>query len=68
MLDTAVITCPFCKAQFEQELTEGSCSSYPECVSCRQIIRENPGECCVICSHSNRICLTQYDRGSCCNE
>lgn len=68
MTDKAAILCPHCDETFEIELAEGFYGFHPQCPSCARTIREKPGECCVLCSHGDRFCPTQYDRSNCCNE
>jgi hypothetical protein len=56
VLTHSVVTCPNCKAEFEEEMPTDACLFYLECRSCHSLLRPNTGDCCVFCSYGNVKC------------
>lgn len=60
----AVITCPLCGNEAEEVMPADACVFFYECRGCKQLLRPNPGDCCVFCSFSDRKCPPCSD-GNC---
>ena len=56
MKHTGRITCPACGEQREETIPDDACVIRWTCPDCRHVVRPEPGQCCVFCSHSDRDC------------
>lgn len=54
----STITCPECGHREDEEIPEGSCLFFYECVECGDRMRPKEGDCCVFCSYGDRPCPT----------
>jgi hypothetical protein len=37
-------------------MPEAACLFFYECSGCGELLRPKPGDCCVFCSYSDRVC------------
>ena len=61
----ATISCPACGHAEEEELPTNVCLFFYECPACETVVRPKPGDCCVFCSYSDRLCPPR-EAGECC--
>ncbi|MGD9562138.1 MAG: GDCCVxC domain-containing (seleno)protein [Pyrinomonadaceae bacterium] len=53
---SSTITCPACGFQKAETPPTDSCLFFYECVNCKQMLRPEPGDCCVFCSYGSAGC------------
>lgn len=62
----SVIKCPICGFQKEEQMPEDACSYFYHCVGCKNILKPNPGDCCVYCSYGTVACPPIQKGEKCC--
>ncbi|MBP6871479.1 MAG: hypothetical protein KBC43_05685 [Bacteroidales bacterium] len=65
MILSSTITCPHCGFSKEEIMPTDACQYFYECANCRQIIKPNPGDCCVFCSYGTVKCPPVQESGKC---
>lgn len=61
----AKIQCPACGHAQQEEMPTDVCLFFYKCPACQTVIRPKPGDCCVFCSYSDRLCPPR-EAGECC--
>lgn len=56
IVPTSIITCPTCGHKKTEEMPADGCQFFYECENCKNILRPNPGDCCVFCSFGTVKC------------
>lgn len=52
----ATITCPECGHARLEAMPMDACQFFYTCEGCGTTLRPQPGDCCVFCSYSDRLC------------
>ncbi|MGQ0678003.1 MAG: GDCCVxC domain-containing (seleno)protein [Rhodospirillales bacterium] len=52
----STITCPKCGARASETMPTDACLFFYECKACKELLRPNPGHCCVFCSFGDIPC------------
>ena len=52
----STMTCPHCAKQQIELMPEDACQIVYRCSGCGEILRPNPGDCCVFCSYGSLPC------------
>ncbi len=60
----STITCPICGHQQEESMPLDACQYFYECKNCEQILKPEPGDCCVYCSYGTKKC-PPVQKGTC---
>jgi hypothetical protein len=58
----ATITCPVCGTQAVESMPENACQFFYVCTGCSEMLKPEPGDCCVFCSYADKICPSKLDR------
>ena len=53
---TAKLTCPVCGYAQDAEMPTDACQFFYDCGTCKAVLRPQPGDCCVFCSHADKRC------------
>lgn len=56
--DKANLRCPYCGYVQEVKIPTNSCLHLYECLNCKRILTPTEGSCCVICSYSDKNCVS----------
>jgi hypothetical protein len=59
---TSTITCPNCGFEKQEPMPENACVHFYECTHCHQLLRPQPGKCCVFCSYGSTPCPPRQPR------
>ncbi|HWJ54704.1 MAG TPA: GDCCVxC domain-containing (seleno)protein [Vicinamibacterales bacterium] len=62
----SAITCPDCGVAREETMPADACVYFYECTGCKNLLRPNPGDCCVFCSFGTVPCPPVQATGTCC--
>ena len=69
------ITCPKCGHAKNEVMPTNACQFFYECKSCGELLKPNPGDCCVYCSFGTIACppvqaakSTKSGKNSCCSD
>ena len=62
----SAITCPDCGVAREETMPADACVYFYECTGCKNLLRPNPGDCCVFCSFGTVPCPPVQAAGTCC--
>ncbi|SCK33416.1 hypothetical protein VAR608DRAFT_2958 [Variovorax sp. HW608] len=62
----SVLTCPHCGHAKREQMPVDACQFFYECESCKNLLRPNPGDCCVFCSFGSVKCPPMQLQKSCC--
>ena len=57
----ALITCPQCGFQKEEEMPVDACLFFYECEACKAQLKPLPGDCCVFWSFGTVKCLPKQE-------
>ena len=52
----SVITCPHCGHEAREQMPTNACQFYYDCRGCGELLKPNPGDCCVYCSFGTVKC------------
>ncbi|QKG79644.1 GDCCVxC domain-containing (seleno)protein [Tenuifilum thalassicum] len=52
----STITCPHCGFSREETMPTDTCQYFYECSNCGELLKPQPGDCCVFCSYGNVKC------------
>ena len=52
----SVITCPHCGHEAPERMPTNACQYYYDCRGCGELLKPNPGDCCVYCSFGTVKC------------
>ncbi|MDF0533628.1 GDCCVxC domain-containing (seleno)protein [Shewanella sp. A32] len=63
---TSEITCPECGFKKQEQMPTNACIFFYECTSCHQLLKPNPGDCCVFCSFGSVKCPPIQQGKNCC--
>lgn len=65
----SVITCPSCGHAEQETMPTDACQWYYECKACGELLKPQPGDCCVYCSYGSRPCppIQLADQATCCS-
>ena len=63
----STITCPLCHAQTQACMPTDACQFFWECPGCGELLKPEPGDCCVFCSYGSVPCPPVQDSRSCCD-
>jgi hypothetical protein len=66
LIEESEITCPFCGHQALEQMPLNACQYYYDCKGCRELLKANPGDCCVFCSFGTVKCPPVQTGNSCC--
>ena len=66
IITQALITCPECGFQKEEEMPTNACQYFYECTNCAAILKPKAGDCCVFCSYGTVKCPPIQADSSCC--
>ncbi|MFW6104058.1 MAG: GDCCVxC domain-containing (seleno)protein [Bacteroidota bacterium] len=59
----AVITCPNCGYQKEEEMPANACQHFYECENCHTLLKPQQVDCCVFCSYGTVKCPPEQLKG-----
>ncbi len=60
------ITCPECGGITEEMMATDACQWFYQCPKCEEMLKPNPGDCCVFCSFGSVECPPRQTGDSCC--
>ncbi|NGP90038.1 GDCCVxC domain-containing (seleno)protein [Fodinibius halophilus] len=63
----STIKCPNCEHSSNETMPTDSCQYFWECPSCGEVIKPEPGDCCVFCSYGSHPCPPVQQEKNCCN-
>lgn len=52
----STITCPHCGHQETEAMPTDFCQFFYDCKGCGEVLRPQPGNCCVFCSYGTKPC------------
>ena len=52
----SVIKCPHCGHEAREQMPTNACQYYYDCRACGELLKPNPGDCCVYCSFGTVKC------------
>ena len=52
----STLTCPRCGHAKTETMPTDACQWFYECEGCREVLRPEPGDCCVYCSYGTVPC------------
>ena len=52
----STITCPICGTTKTETMPTDACQFFYECIGCGELLRPEPGDCCVFCSYGSAPC------------
>jgi hypothetical protein len=52
----SMLTCPKCGFSEKIVMPTDACQFFHECKQCKEILKPNPGDCCVFCSFGDVAC------------
>jgi hypothetical protein len=52
----ATITCPHCAYRASETMPTNACRHFYRCNACGELLRPQPGDCCVFCSYADVRC------------
>ena len=55
-LTQATITCPLCGIEARVRMAENACQFFYLCTGCGEMLKPEPGDCCVFCSYADAVC------------
>ncbi len=63
----STITCPHCGHQQLETMPTDACQHFYDCRSCGEVLKPNPGDCCVFCSYADVPCppIQQGESATC---
>lgn len=64
----STITCPLCGHYEKETMPENACQFFYECKGCGEILKPNPGDCCVFCSFADTPCPPIQMQKKCCGQ
>ncbi|HKR76115.1 MAG TPA: GDCCVxC domain-containing (seleno)protein [Rhodanobacter sp.] len=53
---SSVITCPLCGHSKTETMPTDACMYFYECTSCKELLKPQPGDCCVFCTYGSVKC------------
>jgi hypothetical protein len=62
----STITCPSCSHKETETMPTNACQFYYECEGCGELLRPQPGDCCVFCSYGSVVCPPIQLGDGCC--
>ncbi|KAB2807690.1 GDCCVxC domain-containing (seleno)protein [Phaeocystidibacter luteus] len=62
----STITCPTCGHQKEEIMPTDACQFFYNCENCKEVLRPEPGDCCVYCSYGSAACPPIQENGKGC--
>lgn len=66
----STLTCPRCGHHKNETMPTDACQWFYECEQCHEVLRPQPGDCCVFCSYGTVPCPPVQEYGkqrSCCS-
>ena len=60
------LTCPHCGFVKQEVMPTDACLFYYECSNCKELMRPQPGHCCVFCSFGSVKCPPIQQQVGCC--
>ena len=64
----SIITCPRCGFAKLEAMPTDACQYFYDCAGCAEVLRPQPGHCCVFCSFGSVPCPPVQQRGrDCCD-
>ena len=63
---TSRIQCPQCGFSAEELMPTDACIFFYQCQACGQLLKPQPGDCCVFCSYGSVKC-PPVQAGQCCS-
>ena len=66
MVLQSALTCPRCGAVKQETMPEDACVFFYECPACKELLRPDPGDCCVFCSFGSVACPPKQQESNCC--
>ncbi len=60
----STLTCPQCGHKQEGDIPEGSCIPFYVCDGCKERIKAIGEDCCVFCSHGDKVCPVGHRKDS----
>ncbi len=63
----STLTCPLCGNQKTETMPTEACQFFYECTSCHQVLKPQPGDCCVYCSYGSVQCPPMQQGSGCCS-
>jgi len=52
----STLTCPHCGHGKTETMPTDACQWFYECEQCHEVLRPQPGDCCVFCSYGSVPC------------
>jgi len=62
----STITCPNCNTQTTETMPTDACQFFWECPECHEVLKPEPGDCCVFCTYGDNACPPIQENKSCC--
>lgn len=50
------LTCPHCGHSTTETMPTDACQWFYECEQCHEVLKPQPGDCCVFCSYGSLPC------------
>ncbi|SFS17789.1 hypothetical protein SAMN05216570_3654 [Dyella sp. OK004] len=61
----STLTCPHCGFQAVETMPVNACQFFYDCKGCGELLRPEPGDCCVFCSYGSVPCPPIQQQTSC---
>lgn len=56
IITEATIICPNCGHAKLETMPTNACQHFYKCEGCGELLKPQPGDCCVFCSYSDQVC------------
>jgi hypothetical protein len=61
------LTCPQCGHVTTETMPTDACIFFHECAGCHELLKPQPGHCCVFCSYGSVPCPPIQESRACCS-
>jgi hypothetical protein len=63
----STLTCPLCGHVATERMPTNACTWFYQCPGCAELLRPQPGDCCVFCSYGDVPCPPKQAGTGCCD-
>lgn len=64
----SIIACPHCGYKVEERMPLNACQFFYDCLGCGELLKAEPGDCCVFCSYGTVKCPPVQQGAECGDE
>jgi hypothetical protein len=63
IIPESTLTCPKCGFSETIEMPTDACRFFHQCKQCAEMLKPDPGDCCVFCSFGDVVCPPKQQEG-----